>query len=205
MKLRLKVIEARASSNIYISIFCSSSGLLLSFGVKLSSFHMQRVILFIILPVLLESFQFSSRLNARTTSVTQSRHMRMLLSPHDIIDSFSSLGHFDPQTIGDHLPSFLLSADDASTSGTAASAVVEAASPYSKVDKTGVIGFIATYVEAAIDAGHVLMQKVGIQYSYGFSIMLFTLFGMSFSPFYLIYLLLFDFVNTSDFFSNLRS
>lgn len=113
--------------------------------------------------------------------------MRMLLSPHDIIDTFSSLGHFDPQTIGDHLPSFLLSVDDASTSATtAASAVVEAASPYSKVDKTGVIGFIATYVEAAIDAGHVLMQKVGIQYSYGFSIMLFTLFGMSFSPYIII-------------------
>jgi YidC/Oxa1 family membrane protein insertase len=51
----------------------------------------------------------------------------------------------------------------------------EAVSAYSKVDKTGFIGFIATYVEIAIDAFHSGLQSVGVQNSYGYSIMAFTL------------------------------
>lgn len=51
----------------------------------------------------------------------------------------------------------------------------EAVSIYSKVDKTGVIGFIATYVEVAIDFGRSIFQKISPQNSYGFSIILFTM------------------------------
>ena len=137
---------------------------------------MLRFILFIVLPVLLQSFQ----LPKLRTSVLSSRQMniKMLLSPHDIIDSFTSLSHLHPQLINDHIPSFLLSLDDTTEAvANSASAAAEAVSPYSKVDKTGVIGFIASYVEGAIDGGHSLLQSVGLKYSYGFSIIIFTLFG----------------------------
>ena len=140
---------------------------------------MLRVILFIVLPVFLQSFQLSKLNGLRTSVSSRQMNTKMLLSPHDIIDSFTSLSHLDPQLlINDHIPSFLLSLDDVTDATTkSASAVVEAASPYSKIDKTGVIGFIASYVELAIDGGHSLLQSVGVKYSYGFSIIIFTLFG----------------------------
>jgi hypothetical protein len=50
---------------------------------------------------------------------------------------------------------------------------------YSKVDKTGFIGGCANYIEQAIDLSHVLLQKLGIQNSYGFSIILFTILSKS--------------------------
>jgi len=50
-----------------------------------------------------------------------------------------------------------------------------AASAYTKTDKTGVIGFFATYIELAIDFGHSMFNKIGIVNSYGYSIILFTL------------------------------
>jgi len=130
---------------------------------------------------------------------------KMLLSPHDIIDSFTSLSHLHPQLlINDHIPSFLLSLDDVTEATTkSASAVVEAASPYSKIDKTGVIGFIASYVELAIDGGHSLLQSAGVKYSYGFSIIIFTLFGKKTICMYVLYIYkqniyyLFMIINTS--------
>ena len=144
---------------------------------------MLRVILFIVLPVLLQSFQLSKLHNLRTSVLSsRQKNVQMLLSPHDIIDSFTSLSHLHPQLISDHISSsFLLSVDDVTgvtdAATNSASVVVEAASPYSKVDKTGVIGFIASYVEGAIDGGHSLLQTLGVKYSYGFSIIIFTLFG----------------------------
>ena len=53
-----------------------------------------------------------------------------------------------------------------------------AGSAYTKTDKTGVIGFFATYIELAIDFGHSMFNKIGIVNSYGYSIILFTLLGM---------------------------
>ena len=61
---------------------------------------------------------------------------------------------------------------DFSSFYTAADAVV---SPYSKVDKTGPIGFIATYIEGAIDLFKDLLNGVGIKNGYGFSIVIFTI------------------------------
>lgn len=55
--------------------------------------------------------------------------------------------------------------------------VSESVSVYSKVDKTGFIGFIADYVERVIDFGHDTFQGFGLVNSYGYSIILFTLFG----------------------------
>jgi hypothetical protein len=64
----------------------------------------------------------------------------------------------------------------------AAEATQEAVSPYSKVDKTGFIGFIATYVEEAIDLGHSLFTSLGIKNSYGYAIIVFTCFGKCHQP-----------------------
>lgn len=50
-----------------------------------------------------------------------------------------------------------------------------AISLYSKVDKTGFIGFFANYIEIAIDSGHRALQSVGMKNSYGAAIILFTL------------------------------
>ena len=54
---------------------------------------------------------------------------------------------------------------------TAADAI---ASPYSKVDKTGVIGGIANVIEAGIDLAHEGLAKAGVPGTYGISICLFT-------------------------------
>lgn len=153
---------------------------------------MLRVILFVILPVLLQSFQLSKHVRMPTASFTGfNRNIKMLLSPHDIIDSLSTLSQLHPHIITDHIPSLLLSADDISAGSdvvtNTASAAVEAASPYSKIDKTGVIGFIASYVEIAIDGGHTLLQNLGVKYSYGFSIIIFTLFGKKMNIYYYVY------------------
>jgi membrane protein insertase Oxa1/YidC/SpoIIIJ len=47
-------------------------------------------------------------------------------------------------------------------------------STYSKVDKSGFIGFFANIIEQGIDLIHVGLNKVGVEYSYGISIILFT-------------------------------
>ena len=54
-----------------------------------------------------------------------------------------------------------------------------AVSAYSKVDKTGFIGFCADILERAIDLSHDLMQKLGVKDTYGFSIILLTIFSKS--------------------------
>lgn len=48
------------------------------------------------------------------------------------------------------------------------------ASAYTKVDKTGFIGFFADGIEKGIDFGHSTLQFVGLQNTYGFSIVIFT-------------------------------
>lgn len=52
-------------------------------------------------------------------------------------------------------------------------------SVYSKVDKTGFIGTVADVMERAIDLSHDLMQKLGIKDTYGYSIILLTIFSKS--------------------------
>ena len=59
-------------------------------------------------------------------------------------------------------------------------AAEEVVSAFSKVDKTGFIGFFADKIEIAIDLGHSVMQSAGIQYTYGFSIMVFTVLGKNY-------------------------
>lgn len=53
----------------------------------------------------------------------------------------------------------------------------EAVSVYSKIDKTGFIGFIATYIEVSIDFFRQTFNNVGIENAYGPAIILFTIFG----------------------------
>lgn len=110
------------------------------------------------------------------------------LSPIDIHDQLSSISIMHSSHIDgvihqlQHIQnSFFLSDDSIITSSTAASTepVISdvAASAYTKTDKTGVIGFFATYIELAIDFGHSMFNKIGIVNSYGYSIILFTLLG----------------------------
>ena len=47
-------------------------------------------------------------------------------------------------------------------------------SRFSQVDKTGVIGFLADYIEKAIDLVHSLLNGVGVEYSYGIAIIILT-------------------------------
>jgi len=58
---------------------------------------------------------------------------------------------------------------------TSSEVVPENTSPYTKVDKTGFIGFFANGIEIAIDFGHDIINKLGVQNSYGYSIILFTI------------------------------
>lgn len=64
-----------------------------------------------------------------------------------------------------------------------ADAADQAVSIYSKVDKTGFIGFFATYIEVAIDFFRSKLQSAGVTNAYGYSIIIFTVLG-TFQPFY---------------------
>lgn len=75
------------------------------------------------------------------------------------------------------LSSSLITSDEAVTDSTAASSAVENVSPYSKVDKTGFIGFFANFIEIAIDFGHNALNSIGVANSYGYSIIMFTILG----------------------------
>lgn len=106
--------------------------------------------------------------------ITTSRIIGRLTTKQQLLpDLHDSVNHIN--TVTEHLQllqslqhSLLLSVDETAT---------EAVSAYSKVDKTGFIGFFATYIEIAIDFGRSIFQKVGVQNGYGFSIILFTMLG----------------------------
>ena len=80
-------------------------------------------------------------------------------SPLDLLQSVEEAvqGHLSTQS--------LLLAEEA----------VKEVSTYSKVDKTGIIGFVASGIENVIDLFHNLLNGFGIEYTYGFSIILFTI------------------------------
>ena len=87
---------------------------------------------------------------------------RMAIDPHavnHIIDSANQI-HQAHQHLD--FSSFLTAAD-------------EVVSPYSKVDKTGPIGFFADYIEQAIDLSKNTLNGMGVANAYGFSIILFTI------------------------------
>jgi len=90
---------------------------------------------------------------------------QQLVSSMDVL-----LGHAQSQAASHTL--LLADADVGATSSAAAGL-------YTKVDKTGAIGFLATYIELAIDFGHTTLQALGLKYTYGASIILFTLLGTS--------------------------
>jgi hypothetical protein len=47
-------------------------------------------------------------------------------------------------------------------------------SRFSQVDKTGVIGFFAGFIEQGIDLVHTLLNGAGLQYTYGIAIIVLT-------------------------------
>ena len=119
----------------------------------------------LILSAFIISMLCSSRIvGAWTTSKPTPRvfkshsKLSMQLSPDNLIHSINEF------TNNAFMQSQLLLAD-------------EVVSVYSKVDKTGFIGFFATYIEMAIDLGNSLFETLGVNNGYGFSIILFTIFG----------------------------
>lgn len=106
-----------------------------------------------------ETFALAPRSNFK---FAKSRSTKRFLSPTDAMDSFHQVESY-LNSISSH--SILTSADEVAA---------EAVSVYSKVDKTGFIGFFANIIEQGIDLGHTALQAVGVKYSYGFSIIFFT-------------------------------
>ena len=77
----------------------------------------------------------------------------------ELSDAFNQLSSvISVDSVADHIRNSFLIAE-------------EATSLYSKVDKTGFVGFFATYIEEAIDIGRSVVN------SYGLSIILFTILG----------------------------
>jgi YidC/Oxa1 family membrane protein insertase len=84
------------------------------------------------------------------------------IDPHSVANDLSSVSSLLPNGLDNlHLPSMLTSE--------------EAASIYTKIDKTGFIGFIATYIEEIIDIFRGVFMAAGIKNAYGPAIMLFTI------------------------------
>ena len=98
--------------------------------------------------------------------VSSTRRTMAMLSPHEIIDPLLQLHPLHSHGF-DLSHSFLLSDGEP--------VAAEAVSLYSKVDKTGFIGFLANYVEIVIDFTHNVIKGLGVENSYGFSIILFTI------------------------------
>lgn len=112
--------------------------------------------LLLCLPYLCNSFQTSARLSVRSRGSTKMMFEGLDTSAfHDLMivhkDSFSGVS------------SWLLSD--------------EAVSVYTKIDKTGFIGSIATYIEIAIDLFQRFFNAAGIKNGYGPAIILFTIIG----------------------------
>ena len=59
--------------------------------------------------------------------------------------------------------------------GSVAAATSADVSPYSKIDKSGIIGGAANIIETIIDFFHSTLNNIGVKYSYGFSIIAFTM------------------------------
>ena len=94
-----------------------------------------------------------------------------------LLNLVSQLQHVDA-SIAPMRQSMLLAVEEDAAS--AVEKVADAAaqvSIYSKVDKTGFIGGIAAGIETVITFFHETLQKVGLENSYGVSIILFTILG----------------------------
>jgi YidC/Oxa1 family membrane protein insertase len=95
---------------------------------------------------------FIAKAPLRALSKPQSSSLRA--SPTDLLND----------ALQSHIQTFLLAEE----------AVAEV-STYSKIDKTGAIGFLASGVETVIDVFHSLLNNIGLQNSYGVSIVFFTI------------------------------
>ena len=119
-----------------------------------------------------------------TNNVGRSRNIAVadisnIVHDHETISSsLTALQHMFQLPIHEHTSvlqnSFNIAIDDATL---VPPEPVGEVSIYSKVDKTGFIGFFADYIEQAIDAGHRLIQALGVKSTYGYSIVLFTVFS----------------------------
>lgn len=127
---------------------------------------------FVSIPVEVFSLR-TTGLPTRFPSIHRTTKVNLFPELFDAHQSISSIINFE--NIDSLGKSSLWLADEANNAATTAANI------YSKVDKTGFIGFIATYIEIAITNGKDLFNYLGLQNSYGCSIILFTLLGKSFT------------------------
>lgn len=122
--------------------------------------------------------QISIRQNTVNKRVTELADFSILHDVGHLASYLGSLHHgADVLPVVDaHFMQSSLNLADANVVADIPSAAVSA---YSKVDKTGFIGFCADILERAIDLSHDLMQKLGVKDTYGFSIILLTIFSKS--------------------------
>ena len=99
---------------------------------------------------------------------------RLRLVDHDAVLDLVQQAHVHHGWLADHLQHSWLLADADPAAQPAATATAAAASPYSKVDREGFIGGIAAVIETAIDFGHNALKGLGMQNTYGFAILIFT-------------------------------
>jgi hypothetical protein len=130
------------------------------------------------------SSTFTNRLKIRESK----HHLAMISSLPELISHSQylsdALDHMHMQSTVDSMlqHSSMFLSDDAVASNVAEKASTDV-SVYSKVDKTGFIGFLADYVERIIDFSHGLIKGLGVENSYGYAIILFTLLGKCFGCF----------------------
>lgn len=116
------------------------------------------IVIFLLLCNNIHGFLYSYTGNIKKSVILKKMQLKM----HNPMDSMTSIFH-SSQLLSD----------------AAIEQAIETTSLYSKVDKTGFIGFIADYVERTIDFGRDVIHNGGIENGYGFSIILFTIFGKS--------------------------
>lgn len=93
-----------------------------------------------------------------------------------IVNLFNQFQHAD--IVGSLQTSILIADEDTAAAVEKVADAAAQVSLYSKVDKTGFIGGIASAIETVITFFHETLQKVGLENSYGVSIILFTMLGM---------------------------
>lgn len=107
--------------------------------------------------------------------VTHKLALSMAIDPDSLSHMIQGVSQYHDMNIHQHIPTLDHLSTFQHSLYTAADEVVANVSPYSKVDKTGPIGFAAGYIEQVIDFFRDVLGKAGIANGYGFSIIAFTL------------------------------
>ena len=133
--------------------------------------------------------------------VTHKLALSMAIDPDSLSHMIQGVSQYHDMNIHQHIPTLDHLSTFQHSLYTAADEVVANVSPYSKVDKTGPIGFAAGYIEQVIDFFRDVLGKAGIANGYGFSIIAFTLISKS----TIFFIRLFNFLHINAFINMMLS